>query len=199
MLYPKVSRAGFSQVLPAARVFPLLDPSREVPAGGAESPSPRGPPSSACRSALVLDEGALDSLGVLAAGSSQRGTLFELIARAQTVPGRRLVRRWLGEPSTDADEIAARLDVVAWAGQRPDEAAAFRRRAARVPDLEQGLPAVVALLTGFVAGDQRGARRAEVARGLDSVMIHGGAEEDDEVTDAVEPIQVRPRSRHFLP
>ncbi len=70
-------------------------------------------------STLAIDPRTLRNLDVLP-GAGHR-SLLQVLDRAKTAPGSRLLRQWLSRPLRDAAELRARHDAVAWAVEHPIE------------------------------------------------------------------------------
>jgi hypothetical protein len=111
-------------------------------------------------SQMLLDQAAIESLGVCGRGpQGQRGTLYGRMCRALSGPGRRLVRKWLLEPSLDLAAIENNLDAVEAFRNSTTARETFRKRVLEVAvDLEHEVPQVVFQLANFVrrTGDPAG-------------------------------------------
>lgn len=88
---------------------------------------------------MRLDRVALDTLEIFAPtlGDDERKTLFGVLNRTRSAPGRRLLREWLGRPLLDVSLIEARLDAVEVLVQDAELREAVRRVLYRVHDLER--------------------------------------------------------------
>lgn len=66
-----------------------------------------------------------------------RSGFADVIDRTRTPMGGRLLKKWIALPVKDLDELNARLDVVGWFRERPDEADEIGEQMSLVNDLER--------------------------------------------------------------
>ena len=88
---------------------------------------------------LGIDAGALATLEVFepAMGDDERKTLFGVLNRTRTAPGRRLLKEWLLRPLRDAALLKVRLDAVEALVRGAEVREGVRRALYRVHDLER--------------------------------------------------------------
>jgi DNA mismatch repair protein MutS len=88
---------------------------------------------------MVLDEMTRRNLELVEPlrGGEQGGTLLDVLDRAVTAMGGRLLRRWILRPLVDAPEIWRRQNAVGELVERPDRRRALRECLGRVSDLER--------------------------------------------------------------
>lgn len=72
------------------------------------------------------------------------GTLYKFLDHCLTAPGRRLLRRWICHPLTDAEEVNDRLNVVEAIAASADLASQISEGLRKLPDLERLLGRVKA-------------------------------------------------------
>lgn len=99
------------------------------------------------RNRLGMDAPTLQNLEVLSSANrkSDQGSLLSFVDRAYTPAGRRLIRKWLSEPLTDATEIEDRLESIEDIHKLEDESGQrtfenFLRQLRTKKDLERALP-----------------------------------------------------------
>jgi DNA mismatch repair protein MutS len=90
-------------------------------------------------SVLVLDSATQRNLELVRPirGEGTGGTLLECLDRTRTLPGGRMLRRWLLEPLRAPDAIDARLEAVAWFVAQPIARHDVRSVLGAVRDLER--------------------------------------------------------------
>ncbi|HZQ36804.1 MAG TPA: DNA mismatch repair protein MutS, partial [Dehalococcoidia bacterium] len=79
-----------------------------------------------------------------ARGGGKAGSLLAAIDGTKTPMGARLLRRRLGRPLTDVEEIRRRLDAVTWCHERGQLRAGLLTALARVGDLERAITRIAA-------------------------------------------------------
>ncbi|MDH5752128.1 MAG: DNA mismatch repair protein MutS [Deltaproteobacteria bacterium] len=91
------------------------------------------------RQVMWLDEATVEHLELFASrGPGGRGnTLFAVLNRTCTPMGARLLRRWLGQPLLELEEIEARQEAVAELAAHSTERTALRETLRRIRDLER--------------------------------------------------------------
>ncbi len=113
---------------------------------------------------LRVDAGALATLEVFepALGDDEQKTLFGVLNRTRTAPGRRMLREWLLRPLRDAALLDARLDAVEALVRDGERRGALRRALFRVHDLER-------LASRLAAGRANARDLVALARSLERV------------------------------
>ena len=99
-----------------------LDPPRRAPSGGHLAIDP------ATRTSLEIDT---------SMAGTRAGSLLATIDRTLTAPGARLLADRLSRPSTDAEQVTARHDAIAWCIDDRDLSADIRKELRQAPDLER--------------------------------------------------------------
>lgn len=99
-----------------------LDPPRRAPSGGHLAIDP------ATRASLEIDR---------SMAGTRNGSLLHIIDRTLTAPGARLLADRLARPSTDAGQINARYDGLAWCLSDHDLTEDIRKHLRAAPDLER--------------------------------------------------------------
>ncbi|MEO0822554.1 MAG: DNA mismatch repair protein MutS [Pseudomonadota bacterium] len=115
--------ADYLELTQKGRLPLLAPPRREAPGGAMRIDA-------ATRRNLELTE---------ALRGGRADSLLDAVDRTATGPGARLLAARIAAPLTDAAEIRARQDAVAWLLERPGSRAGLRAALARVPDLERAL------------------------------------------------------------
>ncbi len=89
---------------------------------------------------MLIDAAARRSLELVRAqDGSRRGTLLSVLDGTRTPAGARLLAERIAAPLADADAINARLDVVQWFFERPEQRAEARALLRGAPDMERAL------------------------------------------------------------
>ncbi|KDN53311.1 hypothetical protein K437DRAFT_231006 [Tilletiaria anomala UBC 951] len=98
----------------------------------------------ASRSTMLLTANTLKNLEIFRNGTDgrEKGSLLWLVDRSQTAMGKRLLRKWLGQPLTDMKALRHRLAAVEEVVDKSSQSATLGkalRLLNGLPDLEQGL------------------------------------------------------------
>jgi len=87
---------------------------------------------------MTLDAQTRRNLELTESGrGDRRHSLTAVLDRTRTPMGARLLRRWIGQPLLDIDELNARLDSVEWLAQETSIRARLREALGKVGDIER--------------------------------------------------------------